>query len=167
VGDLVGEHPVLAELEDRVAGDVAELLHGVEHVDREALERPVDTGEPQHGVGVARRLVEERGLAELTDLGAHVLAELHRDLAVAGLVPALAGHVELEGEGRTVGAGLEVPTGAAGALEGLDLADEDAVHEAPGRVGGLGPIGREARVGTPPGLHRSGRCGGRRTAPCG
>ena len=33
VGDLVGEHPVLAELEHRVAGDVAELAHRVEDVE--------------------------------------------------------------------------------------------------------------------------------------
>ncbi len=33
MGDLVGEHPVFAELEVRVAGDVAELLHLREHVD--------------------------------------------------------------------------------------------------------------------------------------
>ena len=99
VGDLVGEHPVLAELEHRVAGDVAELAHRVEDVDGQALERPVHAGEAQHGVGVAGGLVEERRLGELADLGAHPVAELDGDLAVAGLVPALAGHVELELEG--------------------------------------------------------------------
>ena len=100
VGDLVGEHPVLAELEDRVAGLVAELLHRAEHVDREALERAVHAAEAQHRVGVARGREEERRLGVLTDLGAHVVAELDRDLAVAGLVPALARHVELELERR-------------------------------------------------------------------
>ena len=100
MGDLVGEHPVLAELEHRVAGVVAELLHRVEHVDRETFERAVDAGEPQDRVGGAGRLVEERGLGELADLGAHPVAELHGDLDVAGLVPALAGHVELERERR-------------------------------------------------------------------
>ena len=38
VGDLVGEHPVLAEVEDGVTGQVAEVAHRVEHVDGEALE---------------------------------------------------------------------------------------------------------------------------------
>ena len=100
VGDLVGEHPVLAELEDRVARLVAELLHRAEHVDGEALERAVHAAEAQHRVGVARGREEERRLGVLTDLGAHVVAELDRDLAVAGLVPALARHVELQLERR-------------------------------------------------------------------
>ncbi len=133
MGDLVGEHPVLAELEDRVARVVAELLHRVEDVDREAFERTVHAAEAQDRVGVARRLVEERRLAVLADLGAHVVAELHRDLAVAGLVPALAGHVELELERRFVV--VEVEAGAARALERLDLTDEDAVHQRAGTLG--------------------------------
>ena len=114
---------------------LAEVAHGVEHVDGEAFEGPVHAGEAQHRVGVARRLVEQRLLGELADLGAHVLGELHRDLDVAGLVPALPGHVELQLERRLVAAvaGVEVPAGAAGALERLDLADEDAVHQLRGR----------------------------------
>ena len=74
VGDLVGQHPVLAELEQRVAGDVAELLHRGEHVDGEAFEGPVDAGEAQHRIGVAGRLEQERVLGELTELGAHPVA---------------------------------------------------------------------------------------------
>ena len=150
VGDLVGEHPVLAELEHRVAGDVAELAHRVEHVDGEPFEGAVHAGEAQHGIGVAGGLVEEGALAELAELGAHVAAELDADLAVAGLVPALAGHVELELEGHlgdalaVAAADLEVPARAAGALEGLDLADEDAVHQPAGGVGRVGTIGGEA-----------------------
>ena len=132
----------------------AELPHGVEHVDGEALERPVHAGEAQDRVGVAGRLVEEGRLGELADLGAHPVAELHRDLAVAGLVPALAGHVELELERRLVGAvaGLEVPARATGALERLDLAHEDAVHQRRGRR-------RARRAG--PGLSFWGRGGPR------
>ena len=53
------------------------------------------TGSGLHAA--AKRNVD---LGVLTDLGAHVVAELHRDLAVARLVPALAGHVELELERR-------------------------------------------------------------------
>src|SRR3546814_1996062 len=68
VGHLVGQHPVLAELEHRVAGQVAELLHGVEDVDGEALEGAVDARQAQDRVGVARGLEEERVLAELADL---------------------------------------------------------------------------------------------------
>src|SRR3546814_12110027 len=88
--DLVGEHPVLAELEHLVAGHVAELAHRVEHVDGEPLERTVHPGEPQDRIRVAGRLVEEGVLGELADVGAHVVAELDGDLAVASLVPALA-----------------------------------------------------------------------------
>ena len=50
VGDLVGQHPVLAELEERVAGQVAELLHRREHVDGETFEGPVHAGQAQHRV---------------------------------------------------------------------------------------------------------------------
>jgi hypothetical protein len=144
VGDLVGEHPVLAELEHGVAAAVAELPHRVEHVDGEALEGAVDAGEAQHGVGVAGGFVEERRLAVLADAGAHPLAQLDRDLAVAGFVPALAGHVELQLERHGVGlllgdlAHREVPARATGALERLDLADEDAVHQLAGGVGRIG-----------------------------
>ena len=42
VGDLVGQHPVLAELEHRIAERGAEVLHRLEHVDGQALEGPVD-----------------------------------------------------------------------------------------------------------------------------
>ena len=64
---------------------------------------------------------------------------------VAGLVPRLAGHVELQLERHRVVravAGCEVVGGAAGALECLDLADEDAVHQRAGRVGGVVTLGR-------------------------
>jgi hypothetical protein len=49
VGDLVGQHPVLAEVQDRVLADLAELAHRVEHVDGQALEGPVDARQAQHG----------------------------------------------------------------------------------------------------------------------
>src|SRR5439155_16899232 len=67
---------------------------------------------------------------------------------------ALAGHVELELEGRFVV--VEVEAGATRALEGLDLAHEDAVHERTrplgrrrpvgGHLGRAGVSGREARA---------------------
>src|SRR5205814_4004770 len=126
---------------DRVAAASGELLHGGEHVDGEALDTPVDRSETQGGVGVAGSGVEAAALAELTDLGAHPLGQLHRDLDVPGLVPRLASHVELEGEGRFIR--VEVPDGAAGTLEGLDLTHEDAVHERAGPVGRVGIGGRE------------------------
>ena len=107
MGDLVGQHPVLAEVQHRVVGAVAVIAHRVEHVDGEAFERPVDAGEAQHRIGVARGLEQQDLLGELADLGAHVLAELDRDLAVASLVPALTRHVELQLEGHLV---LAVPT---------------------------------------------------------
>ena len=47
---------------------------------------------------------------------------------------------------------LEVPARATGALERLDLAHEDAVHQAASVVGGLGDPGIEA-VLTPTGRH--------------
>ncbi len=67
---------------------------------------------------------------------------------MASLVPALAGHVELQLEGRLLAtlAGLEVPAGPTGTLEGLDLAHEDAVHEGARRVGRVGQVGGEAVV---------------------
>ena len=75
------------------------------------------------------------------------LGELAGDLDVAGLVPALAGHVELQRERRLLAAvaGVEVPARAAGALERLDLADEDAVHQAAGVVGRLADRDGESR----------------------
>ncbi|HEV7761348.1 MAG TPA: hypothetical protein VGO78_20225, partial [Acidimicrobiales bacterium] len=130
MGHFVGEHPVLAELEHRVARQLAELLHRVEDVDREALERAVDAGEPHDRVVGAGGLVEERLLGELADLRTHPVAELHRDLAVAGLVPALARHVELQRERRLLV--VEVEGGATRALERLDLTGEDAVHQVAG-----------------------------------
>ena len=156
MGDLVGQHPVLAEVQDRIVGAAAVVAHGVEHVDGEALEGPVHAGEAQHGIGVAGRLEQQRLLGELADLGAHVLGELDRDLDVAGLVPALAGHVELHGEGHVVaaGAGVEVVAGATGALERLDLAHEDAVHELAGGVGRVGILRLEGRL--PPALPSAG-----------
>ena len=149
VRHLIGQHPVLAEVQDRVAGGAAELAHGVEHVDGQALERPVDTGQTKDGVGVAGGLEQQGLLGELADLGAHVLGELHRDLHVAGLVPALAGHVELELERDRIalGADGEVPAGATGALERLDLAHEDAVHQAAGGIRRLVAVGAEPGAG--------------------
>ena len=50
---------------------------------------------------------------------------------MAGLVPALACHVELQQERGLIAAvaDLEVEAGAAGTLERLDLTDEDPVHQ--------------------------------------
>ena len=138
MGHLVGEHPVLAELEVRVAGEVAELLHLREHVDRQALERTVDAGEPQHRIVRAGRLEQHGVLGELAEFGAHPVGQLDADLHVPGLVPRLAGHVELELErDRVVGAvaGGEVVGGAPGTLERLDLADHDPVHQRPCGIG--------------------------------
>ena len=113
----------------------AEVAHRLEHVDRQTLECPVDAGEAQDRIRVAGGLVQQRLLGELADLGTHVLAELDADLDVARLVPALPGHVELQPERRLVACltEIEVEARAAGALERLDLADEDAVHQARGR----------------------------------
>ena len=86
---------------------------------------------------MARRLEQRDRLAELADLGAHVIAEHQADLDVASLVPALSGHVELHRQ-RSLG-GRVVERRAARTLERLDLADEDAVHLA------TGPIARLAR----------------------
>ena len=146
VGDLVGQHPVLAEEQHGVVDHVPVVPHGVEHVYGQALQGTVHPGEAQHGIGVAGRLEEEGLLGELPYLGAHVLGELDRDLDVAGLVPALAGHVQLELEGSLVvaGTGVEVVAGAPRPLQGLDLAHEDGVHEAPGRIGGFLLLGGEA-----------------------
>ena len=75
-----------------------------------------------------------------------MLGELDRDLDVAGLVPALPSHVQLELVRHLVrpGAGIEVVTGPPRPFEGLNLADEDAVHEKPGSVGRLGVRGSES-----------------------
>jgi hypothetical protein len=135
VGDLVGEHPVLAEPQHRIVHLGGEVAHRGEHVDGEPLEGSVHPGETEHRIGVARRLEQGDGLGVLADLGAHVITEHQADLDVAGLVPALAGHVELHRERRLVG--RVVVRGAPGALECLDLADEDAVHLAAGAVEGL------------------------------
>ena len=148
MGHLVGEHPVLAEVQDGVAGGIAEVAHRVEHVDGQAFERAVHAGEAQHGIGVARCLVQQRLLAELADLRAHVVAELAADLDVASFVPALPGHVELQRERRFVAAvaGVEVPARPAGAFERLDLADEDAVHQTTSAVGRLVVLDAEAAL---------------------
>ena len=148
VGDLVGEHPVLAEVQDGIAGGITEVAHRVEHVDGQTFEGAVHAGEAQDGIGVARRFVEQHLLAELADLRAHVLAELAADLDVTGFVPALPSHVELQRERRFLAAvaGVEVPARAAGAFERLDLADEDAVHQPAGTVGSLFVLDAEAAL---------------------
>ena len=133
VGHLVGQHPVLAEAQHGVAHLVGEVAHRGEDVDGQAFEGAVHAGETEHRVGVARGLEQRDGLGVLADVGAHVVAELDRDLDVASLVPALAGHVELQRERDLVE--VVVERGAAGALERLDLADEDAVHLPAGAVG--------------------------------
>ncbi len=133
MGHLVGQHPVLAEAQHRIAHLVGEVAHRREDVDGEALECTVHAGETEHRVGVAGSLEQRDGLGVLADLGAHVVAELDRDLDVAGFVPALPSHVELQREGDLVE--VVVVGRAAGALEGLDLADEDAVHLAAGAIG--------------------------------
>ena len=139
VGHLVGQHPVLAEVQHRVVHVGGEVAHGGEHVDGQALERTVDAGETEHRVGVACGFEQRHGLAELADLGAHVIAEPQADLDVTGLVPALAGHVELHRERCLVGGVVE--RRAAGSLERLDLADEDAVHLPAGSVERLAGLG--------------------------
>ncbi len=81
---------------------------------------------------------------------------------MTSLVPALPGHVELQLEGDAgrgvgivgralAGAGLEVPAGPAGPFEGLHLAHEDAVHQRPGRVGGVRVVDADGRAA----LHRA------------
>ena len=105
------------------------------------FEGAVDAGQAQHRVGAARRLEQHGVLGELADLGAHPVAQLDADLDVAGLVPAwramssLSANGTASGRGRVAAgrAGLEVVARAAGALERLDLADEDAVHQRPRR----------------------------------
>ena len=149
VGDLVGEHPVLAEPQHRVGDLLGEVAHRGEDIDGEAFERPVHAGQAEHRIGMARRFEQRDALGVLADLTAHVLAELEGDLAVASLVPALAGHVELHREGdRAIGAVARfvVERGAPGAFERLDLADEDAVHLAAGAVGDIVGLGVDAAV---------------------
>ena len=147
VGHLVGEHPVFREVQDRVGQRLAEVPHGLEDVDGQALQRPVDAGQAEDGIRVAGGLVEQRLLGELADGRPHVLRQLAGDLDVASLVPALPRHVELEGQGGVLPpvARLEVPAGATGTLERLDLAHEDAVHERAGVLAGV-LVGRRERV---------------------
>ena len=133
VGDLVGEHPVLTEVQHWVVHVLGEVAHGREHIDRQAFQRAIDTSETKHGIGVAGSLEQGDGLAELADVGAHVVAEEQADLDVASFVPALARHVQLQRE-RRLGGGV-VERSAAGAFHGLDLADEDAVHLPPRPIG--------------------------------
>src|SRR5881394_2073255 len=55
---------------------------------------------------------------------------------MASFVPALSGHVELQLErhGVAAGAGVEVEAGASCPFQSLDLAGEDAVHQAAGAI---------------------------------
>ena len=64
---------------------------------------------------------------------------------MSSLVPALPRHVELQRERRLLAtvAGVEVPTRASRTFERLDLADEDAVHQAASRVGRVGILDPE------------------------
>ena len=73
-----------------------------------------------------------------------MVAEAEADLDVAGLVPALAGHVELHRERRLVGGVVE--RRAAGALQRLDLADEDAVHLPAGAIARFRGCGIDAAI---------------------
>src|SRR2546423_1240225 len=145
VGDLIGQHPVLAQRHDRVAAFHAELAHGVEHVDGQPLEGPVDAGQAQERVVGATRLEQEHRLGVLADARAHVLHQLEGDLAMAGLVPRLAGHVkaELVGGARVI---TEVPCRPSGAFQSLDLPHEDAVHEAGGPLGPVLAFGVHAAL---------------------
>ena len=68
VGHLVGEHPVLAEAQHRVAHLVGEVAHRREDVDGEAFEGAVDTGETEHRIGVASGLEQRDGLAEYSPI---------------------------------------------------------------------------------------------------
>ena len=136
VGHFVGEHPVLGVVQHVVVHLDGEIAHGGEHVDGQTLECPVHAGEAEHRVGMAGGLEQGNGFAELTDVGAHVVAEFQTDLHMAGFIPALAGHVELHGERCFVGGVVE--RSAASALERLDLAHEDAVHLPTGAVGAFG-----------------------------
>ena len=123
VGDLVGQHEVHGALEDGIAHLLADVDELVEDVAGQALEAPVDAGHPRGGVLGAGAAPEDRRLRVLADVAAQVLQEADVDLDVAGLVPDLARHVHGELP-RRVG---EVVDGAAGALHGLHLADQDAV----------------------------------------
>ena len=134
MGHLVGQHPILREAHHRVLSRDAEVAHRVEHVDGQTFESAVHATQAEDGIVGTSGLEEEGVLGELAQLDAHVVEQLHRDLAVAGLVPRLAGHVELELV-RRVGIVLEVVGSAAGSFQSLDLAHEDAVHEAPRAVG--------------------------------
>ena len=154
--DFVGEHPVLAELEHRVVRLAAELLHRVEDVDRQPFEGAIDSAQTQHRVGVARSREEKGRFGVFADLAPHMVAELHRDLTVARLVPALACHVELQRERCVVE--VEVVARATGAFECLDLADEDAMHQRAGPFGGRGAVDRHlGRTGVAQGDLRTAR----------
>ena len=91
------------------------------------------------GIGVARRFEQRDRLAELTDIGAHVLTETKADLDVASLVPALPSHVELELQRSFVCRVVE--GGSPSTFECLDLADEDAVHLSPRTIERLDRVG--------------------------
>src|ERR1700694_2083812 len=78
---------------------------------------------------MARGFEQRHRLRVFADLDTHVVTELHADLDVSGLVPALAGHVEVHRERHAIG--VVVKRGAPGALKRLDLAHEDAVHLTP------------------------------------
>ena len=138
MGDFVGQHPVFAELEVLIAGQIAELFHCGEHVDGQAFESAVHASETQHRIGAARRFEQHGVLGVLADLAAHPIAELHADFYVTSFVPTLAGHVELQRK-RSLGAGFEIPAGAPGAFERLDLAHKNAVHQAACTIAGVAP----------------------------
>ena len=124
VGQLVGEDEIDGLLHDRIVRRLRVVDHRPEGIARESFEAPVDPGDPQGRIVGARRLEERGRLRVVAYLDAHVLEQLFKDLAVPGLVPALAGHVHSEFP-RCV---REVPKGAPRSFERLQLADEDAVQ---------------------------------------
>jgi hypothetical protein len=124
VGELVGEHVVHRLAHLLVAGLLGVLDHVAEDVAGQALETAIHAGNAHGRVVAAGAFEEERALREHADLPAQVDEQLLEDLHVAGFVPALAGHVHLELPGCV----REVPERTGRALQGLKLANEDAVH---------------------------------------
>ena len=159
VGDLVGQHPVLAEAEDGVAAGLAELPHRVEDVDGQALEGPVDAGQAQDRVGVAGRLVEERASRRTRRSRCPCARRACTEISVWR---ASSQHWRAMSSLRAKGASSSSKshTVRPAPFERLDLADEDAVHHLAGGVGGVGPLRGELAVPDGRSRWRSGPCGG-------